>query len=90
MSTSLARESCKSHETPWDPFTQCVRAVFARCLIWRELHAKTLQIAKADARTRTGDPFITSYGQLSPRAIASRLRPLCSAESPDWRCLLVT
>jgi hypothetical protein len=28
-------------------------------------------------------PFITSYGRLSRRAIASHSRPLCSAESPD-------
>jgi hypothetical protein len=29
---------------------------------------------QADARTRTGDPFITSYGQLSARVTASHLR----------------
>jgi hypothetical protein len=51
----------------------------------RDRRARTfsLQMGKADARTRTGDPFITSYGQLSRRAIASHSRPLCSAEYPD-------
>jgi hypothetical protein len=44
---------------------------------------KLLQIREADARTRTGGPFITSYGQLSRRAIASHVRSLRSAESTD-------
>jgi hypothetical protein len=38
---------------------------------------------QTDARTRTGDPFITSYGQLSLGVIASHFRPLCSAKFPD-------
>jgi hypothetical protein len=38
---------------------------------------------EADARTRTGDPFITSYRRLSRHAIVGHSRPLCSAESPD-------
>jgi hypothetical protein len=38
-----------------------------------------LQIARADARTRTGDSFITSYGRVSRCVIASHFRPLCCA-----------
>jgi hypothetical protein len=44
-----------------------------------------LQIDRADARTRTGDPFITSYGQLSLRVIASRLRRLVAPNLLEWR-----
>ena len=36
---------------------------------------------KADARTRTGDPFITSFGPLSPPVTRSQLRSLLAAES---------
>jgi hypothetical protein len=54
------------------------------CVSWTEKEKLPLSSAfQADARTRTGDPFITSYGQLSRRAIASHFRPLCSAESTD-------
>jgi hypothetical protein len=40
---------------------------------------------KADARTRTGDPFITSYGRLSRRVIASHFRAFAAPNPPDWR-----
>jgi hypothetical protein len=53
------------------------------CLLDRKQELPLSSAFQADARTRIGDPFITSYGQLSRRAIASHSRPLCSAESPD-------
>jgi hypothetical protein len=45
---------------------------------------------KADARTRTGDPFITSYGPLSLSVIRSHLRSLAGSPGlemthDDWR-----
>jgi hypothetical protein len=40
---------------------------------------------QADARTRTGDPFITSYGRLSFRVIASHLRRMFASNLSDWR-----
>jgi hypothetical protein len=51
---------------------------------------KLLQTREADARTRTGDPFITSYGQLSLRVIASHLRRIVEPNPLDWRWLAVT
>jgi hypothetical protein len=41
--------------------------------------------SKADARTRTGDPFITSYGPLSPEVIASHLRSRAAPNPLDWK-----
>ena len=46
--------------------------------------------AKADARTRTGDPFITSDEPMSASVRSSRLRPLPMRLPPDWSGLEVT
>jgi hypothetical protein len=60
----------------------CVRAVFVPTLTSAVGEtANTLQMEKADARTRTGDPFITSYGQLSARVTASHLRRFVTPKS---------
>jgi hypothetical protein len=40
---------------------------------------------EVDARTRTGDPFITSYGPLSPSVTRSHLRSRAAPNSTDWR-----
>ena len=42
---------------------------------------------RADARTRTGDSFITSVDQESLPGVRSRAKPHCSNESPPprWR-----
>jgi len=42
-------------------------------------------LLQADARTRTGDPFITSFGPLSPPVTVSHLRSLIAANPLDWR-----
>ena len=49
--------------------------------------AKSLENERADARTRTGDTFITSVDQVSPRVAPSRAKPHESRESapPRWR-----
>jgi hypothetical protein len=39
--------------------------------------------SEADARTRTGDPFITSYGPLSPLVTMSHLRSRAAPKLPD-------
>jgi integrase len=40
---------------------------------------------KADARTRTGDPFITSFEPLSPPVTRSHLRSRLTPSRSDWR-----
>ena len=40
---------------------------------------------EADARTRTEDPFITSFGPLSSRVTASHLRSRVAPNPLDWR-----
>jgi hypothetical protein len=45
---------------------------------------------KADARTRTGDPFITSFEPLSPPVTSSHLRSFPAPKLPDSRWLTVT
>jgi hypothetical protein len=46
-----------------------------------------LQIVRADARTRTGDPFITSVDQASPQVARGRAKSHGSEElaRPRWR-----
>jgi integrase len=53
----------------------------------RRTAKKSLEIARADARTRTGDPFITSVDQVSPPVAPSRAKPYESKESAPlyWR-----
>src|SRR6266516_5796666 len=51
---------------------------------------KSLQIERADARTRTGDPFITSDGPVAAGVSSSHLRPLHIQDLADWRCLGLT
>src|SRR5512132_3579381 len=46
--------------------------------------------AKADARTRTGDPFITSDRPVSPQVRSSPLRPLVVQVRVDWSGLGAT
>jgi hypothetical protein len=46
--------------------------------------------SEADARTRTGDPFITSDGPVSAPVRSSHLRPLLMRDSADWPTLEVT
>src|SRR5207244_1945497 len=46
--------------------------------------------AEADARTRTGDPFITSDGPMSAPVRSGHFRPLAEGGSLDWRGLEVT
>jgi len=48
---------------------------------------KSLQIERADARTRTGDPFITSVDQLSGGVVGGHEKPHGSEIStpPRWR-----
>jgi hypothetical protein len=47
----------------------------------------TCRSQKADARTRTGDPFITSFDQVPSPVVPSRAKPHESEESaqPRWR-----
>jgi hypothetical protein len=45
---------------------------------------------KADARTRTGDPFITSDEPMSAPVRSSRFRPLAKGACVDWSGLEVT
>jgi hypothetical protein len=45
---------------------------------------------EADARTRTGDPFITSDEPMSAPVRSSHLRPLSKGGSVDWTGLEVT
>ncbi len=45
---------------------------------------------RADARTRTGDPFITSDEPMSTPVRSSHLRPLSIPLPPDWSGLEVT
>jgi hypothetical protein len=45
---------------------------------------KSLQTERADARTRTGDPFITSYGRVSLRVTLSHLQRCVEPNLPDW------
>lgn len=49
--------------------------------------AETASDLEADARTRTGDPFITSVDQPSPPVGSSRAKPHQSRETapPRWR-----
>ena len=53
----------------------------------RSEETKTAWLSEADARTRTGDPFVTSVGRVSPQAARSRAKPHRSKESspPKWR-----
>jgi hypothetical protein len=54
------QNSCKSAESgALIPSLQRVPAVFARCLIRHVYDGNVLRMGRADARTRTGDPFIT-------------------------------
>ena len=46
--------------------------------------------SRADTRTRTGDPFITSDGQMSARVRSSHSMPLSLRDSKDWSELEVT
>jgi hypothetical protein len=50
---------------------------------------KVLLLGQADARTRTGDPFITSDEPLAAPVRSNRSRPLsmsaCMEWSADWR-----
>ena len=48
---------------------------------------KDLQIERADARTRTGDPFVTSVDQAPSPVAPSRARPHGYGKSPPprWR-----
>jgi hypothetical protein len=64
--------------------------VVARCLTRRQTGGKGLQIERADARTRTGDPFITSDEPMSARVRSGHSRPLSKAGSLDWSGLGVT
>ena len=45
---------------------------------------------RADARTRTGDPFITSDEPMSAPVRCGQLRPLLEGGSVDWSGLEVT
>ena len=45
---------------------------------------------KADARTRTGDPFITSDERMSAPVRSSHFRPLAKGACVDWSGLEVT
>jgi hypothetical protein len=58
----------------------------------RDRRARTfsLQMGKADARTRTGDPFITSDGPVSARVRPSHSGPLVMGDPTDWSGLGVT
>jgi hypothetical protein len=58
-----------------------------------ETSSQTLSPCKsprADARTRTGDPFITSDGAMSAPVRSSHSRPPSVRLPPDWSGLEVT
>ena len=48
------------------------------------------KINQADARTRTGDPFITSDEPMSAPVRSGQLRPLLMPLPPDWSGLELT
>jgi hypothetical protein len=67
--------------------------VFAPCrALSRKARAqrKALHMRRADARTRTGDPFITRYGPMSAPVRSIHLRPLSIRLPLDWSGLEVT
>jgi hypothetical protein len=75
------------------PLLNCVRCsnVFQKSGLRQvALSSFSLQIRRADARTRTGDPFITSDEPVSAPVRASHSRPLCMTDSMDWSGLEVT
>jgi hypothetical protein len=49
-----------------------------------------MQIERADARTRTGDPFITSDGPVSAPVRSGHVRPHSMRYRPAWSGLEVT